>query len=78
MFVVIEKILWRDGACQFRFWEKSFLTLWDGDCEFLGCRKAFFLHRGGASNGSRFFLGIFYGFFGVFFMVFWPSIAKNL
>ena len=24
------------------FLGESFLTLWDGDCEFLGCRKAFF------------------------------------
>ena len=23
------------------FLGESFLTLWDGDCEFLGCRKAF-------------------------------------
>ena len=41
VLVVIEKILWRDGVCQFVF-GRSFLTLWDGDCEFLGCRKAFF------------------------------------
>ena len=36
------------------FLGESFLTLWDGDCEFLGCRKAFFLHRGGASNARLF------------------------